>query len=202
VLTIANLSEMVINAHINQADVTRLKIGQQVEVASEAVAGLKSRHCRTDRPTGHHQKQHQRLAARILLKDVDRASGPHDGERPDTCRLRRQRHAVPLAERVHRNGTRHGPTERLRLHKERHGFDRRPLQIGVSVSSSSEFRRPVLWRKSWRRMPETKRPANQESAVMLPGGSKQRRGGADGRGKGAPGPTDLPVRSGRRWRPP
>src|SRR5258707_420421 len=41
VLTIANLSEMVINAHINQADVTRLKIGQQVEVQVEAVAGLK-----------------------------------------------------------------------------------------------------------------------------------------------------------------
>src|ERR1044071_9725739 len=41
VLTIANLNEMVINAHINQADVTRLQIGQEVEVQVEAVAGLK-----------------------------------------------------------------------------------------------------------------------------------------------------------------
>src|SRR5256714_12114852 len=41
VLTIANLNEMIINAHINQADVTRLKISQTVEVAVEAVAGLK-----------------------------------------------------------------------------------------------------------------------------------------------------------------
>src|SRR6185312_1047273 len=41
VLTIANLNEMVINAHINQADVTRLKVNQEVEVAVEAVPGLK-----------------------------------------------------------------------------------------------------------------------------------------------------------------
>ena len=41
VLTIANLKEMVINAHVNQADVPRLKVNQTVEVAVEAVAGLK-----------------------------------------------------------------------------------------------------------------------------------------------------------------
>src|SRR5256886_15276465 len=41
VLTIANLSEMVINAHINQSDVTRLTVGQAVDVEVEAVSGLK-----------------------------------------------------------------------------------------------------------------------------------------------------------------
>ncbi len=41
VLTIANLNDMVINAHINQADVARLKVDQQVGVQVEAVAGLK-----------------------------------------------------------------------------------------------------------------------------------------------------------------
>src|SRR5882762_276010 len=39
VLTIANLNEMVINAHVNQADVPRLKVNQTVEVTIEAVAG-------------------------------------------------------------------------------------------------------------------------------------------------------------------
>ena len=41
VLTIADLNAMVINAHVNQADVPRLKMDQTVEVAVEAVAGLK-----------------------------------------------------------------------------------------------------------------------------------------------------------------
>src|SRR5439155_2195612 len=40
VLTIADLNSMVINAHINQADVTRLQPNKEVEVAVEAVSGL------------------------------------------------------------------------------------------------------------------------------------------------------------------
>jgi RND family efflux transporter MFP subunit len=40
VLTIANLNDMVINAHINQADVTRLREGMEVKVEVEAVNGL------------------------------------------------------------------------------------------------------------------------------------------------------------------
>src|SRR6185436_16809393 len=39
VLTIANLNDMIINAHVNQADVPRLKPNQAVEVMIEAVAG-------------------------------------------------------------------------------------------------------------------------------------------------------------------
>ena len=41
VLTIADLSELIINAHINQADVTRLTVNQKVQIEVEAVAGLK-----------------------------------------------------------------------------------------------------------------------------------------------------------------
>src|ERR1043166_123989 len=41
VLTIADLGELIINAHINQADVTRLSVNQQVQIEVEAVAGLK-----------------------------------------------------------------------------------------------------------------------------------------------------------------
>ena len=39
VLTIADLSELIINAHINQADVTRMTVNQKVEIEVEAVAG-------------------------------------------------------------------------------------------------------------------------------------------------------------------
>jgi len=41
VLTVANLADMIISAHINQADVTRLKVGQAVTLVVEAVPGLK-----------------------------------------------------------------------------------------------------------------------------------------------------------------
>ncbi len=41
VLTIADLNQMIINAHINQADITRLHVDQDVEISVEAVAGLK-----------------------------------------------------------------------------------------------------------------------------------------------------------------
>lgn len=41
IMTIANLNDMVVNAHINQADVTRLKVGQEVAIQVESVPGLK-----------------------------------------------------------------------------------------------------------------------------------------------------------------
>lgn len=41
VFSVANLTDLIITAHINQADVTRLKVGQEVAVEVEAVAGLK-----------------------------------------------------------------------------------------------------------------------------------------------------------------
>ena len=40
VLTIADLNRMIVNAHVNQADVARLKAGMDVEVEVEAVPGL------------------------------------------------------------------------------------------------------------------------------------------------------------------
>src|SRR5262249_37757672 len=41
IMTIANLTDMIITAHVNQADVTRLKPGQPVDVQVESVAGLR-----------------------------------------------------------------------------------------------------------------------------------------------------------------
>src|SRR5438552_10612061 len=40
VLTIADLTKMIINAHVNQADVTRLKTGMEVEIQVDSVPGL------------------------------------------------------------------------------------------------------------------------------------------------------------------
>jgi len=41
IMTIANLNDMVVNAHINQADVVRLQPGQKVEIQVESLPGLK-----------------------------------------------------------------------------------------------------------------------------------------------------------------
>lgn len=72
VLTIANLNDLIINAHINQADVTRLLPEQQVQVTVEAVPGLTITG-RVERlaPQSTVKNNIRGFAARILLKDVD-----------------------------------------------------------------------------------------------------------------------------------
>jgi RND family efflux transporter MFP subunit len=77
VLTIANLKEMVINGHINQADITRLKPDQEVEVQVEAVPGLKVVG-RIERiaPQATLKNNIKGYAVRVLLRDVDRRVRP------------------------------------------------------------------------------------------------------------------------------
>jgi HlyD family secretion protein len=77
VLTIANLNDLIINAHINQADVTRLHMDQDVEVTVEAVPGLKIIG-KVERvaPQATIKNNIKGFAARILLKAVDRRVRP------------------------------------------------------------------------------------------------------------------------------
>lgn len=77
VLSIANLNDLIINAHINQADVTRLKVEQEVEVTVEAVPGLKIVG-KVERvaPQATIKNNIKGFAARILLKNVDRRVRP------------------------------------------------------------------------------------------------------------------------------
>ncbi len=72
VLTIADLTSMVINAHVNQADVPRLKVDQRVEVSVEAVAGLSvTGVVERIAPQATIKNNIKGFAARILLKNVD-----------------------------------------------------------------------------------------------------------------------------------
>jgi RND family efflux transporter MFP subunit len=72
VLTIANLNDMVINAHINQADVTRLKVGQEVEIQVEAITDLKiTGVVERIAPQATIRNNVKGFAARILLQSVD-----------------------------------------------------------------------------------------------------------------------------------
>ena len=71
-LTIADLSAMVINAHVNQADVTRLKSGMQVDVEVDAVPGLKVEgEVERIAPQATLRNNIKGYATRIVLKRVD-----------------------------------------------------------------------------------------------------------------------------------
>lgn len=72
VLAIADLNRMIIQAHINQADVTRLNAGQIVDVQVEAVPGLKV-DGRVERiaPQATIKNNIKGFLARVLLENVD-----------------------------------------------------------------------------------------------------------------------------------
>jgi len=74
VLTIADLSELIINAHINQADVTRMTVNQKVEIEVEAVAGLKLAG-RLDRiaPQATIKNGIKGFSTRIIVKNDERS---------------------------------------------------------------------------------------------------------------------------------
>jgi RND family efflux transporter MFP subunit len=72
VLTIADLSSMVINAHVNQADVTHLKQGAEVAVEVDAVPGLVIRgEVERIAPQATTHNNLKGYATRIALKDLD-----------------------------------------------------------------------------------------------------------------------------------
>ncbi len=129
VLTIADLGELLINAHINQADVTRMTVGQKVEIEVEAVAGLKLSG-RLDRiaPQATIKNGIKGFSTRIIVKNDERS-----GLRPGmTANLNIPLQsandviAIPLAAVFTDKG------ERFAYVKEGDKFARVPILIGVS----------------------------------------------------------------------
>jgi HlyD family secretion protein len=72
IMTIANLKDMVVTAHINQADVVRLTPGQKVDINVESVPGL-TINGKLERiaPQAIFKNGIKGFAARVQLKDVD-----------------------------------------------------------------------------------------------------------------------------------
>ncbi len=72
ILSVANLNDMIITAHINQADVTRMKNGQAVEVQVESVPGLKMK-ALVERiaPQAVIKNGIKGFSARIAIKELD-----------------------------------------------------------------------------------------------------------------------------------
>jgi len=129
VLTIADLSELIINAHINQADVTRMTVNQRVQIEVEAVAGLKL-FGRVDRiaPQATIRNSIKGFSTRIIVKN-DEKSGVRPGMTANlTIPLQAADNvlAVPLAAVFSEQG------ERFVYVKEGEKFARASILIGVT----------------------------------------------------------------------
>ena len=129
VLTIADLSELIINAHINQADVTRLTVNQKVQIEVEAVAGLKL-FGRVDRiaPQATIKNGIKGFSTRIIVKN-DEKSGVRPGMTANlTIPLQSADNvlAVPLAAVFTDQG------DRFVYVKQDDKFTRMPILLGVT----------------------------------------------------------------------
>jgi RND family efflux transporter MFP subunit len=127
VLTIADLNEMVVNAHINQADITRLTVEQKVDIHVESVPGLKL-DGEVDRiaPQTTIKNNIKGYAARIVLKTKDSRVLPGmTANLSIPVASSDNALAVPLAAVFTEQG------ERFALVKSGEKFERRPVAIGV-----------------------------------------------------------------------
>lgn len=134
VLTIANLNDMIINAHINQADVAYLKHEQVVDVSVEAVPGLQV-NGKIERiaPQATIKNNIKGFATRILLTNVDKRIRPGM-----TANIRipvasaDNVLAVPLAAVFTELNPQRQQNERFVYVKKGDAYERQPVQVGVS----------------------------------------------------------------------
>jgi RND family efflux transporter MFP subunit len=134
VMTIANLNEMVILAHINQADVTRLGNNQKVDVEVDSVPGLKMEGV-VERiaPQATVKNSLKGFSARIALKKIDPRVRPGmtaNVSIPIASAI--DVLSIPLAAVFTDNG------ERFAYVKKDEVMERRVIQIGVTDYSFAE----------------------------------------------------------------
>ena len=136
VMTIANLNDMIINAHINQADVTRLNHGQPVNIQVESVPGLKMK------------GSIERIAPQAVIKNGIKGFGARVAITGIDPRIRPGMTAIlsipvasaesvlsiPLAAVFTEQG------ERYVFLKTEEKFERRPVLIGITDYSFAEVR--------------------------------------------------------------
>jgi HlyD family secretion protein len=134
VMTIANLNDMIITAHINQADVTRMKNGQPVDIQVESVPGLRMKGA-VERiaPQALIKNGIKGFSARIAIKEMD------PRVRPGMTSILsipvatvESALAVPLSAVFTERG------ERFVYVKTDEQFERRPVQIGITDLAFAE----------------------------------------------------------------
>jgi RND family efflux transporter MFP subunit len=134
VMSIANLNNMIVNAHVNQADVIRLQQGREVEIQAESVPGVKMRGI-VERiaPQAVIKNGIKGFAARIAIQDIDPRVRPGmtailsiPVSSVDNVL------AVPLAAVFTDRG------ERFVFVKNEEAFERRPVVLGVTDYAFAE----------------------------------------------------------------
>lgn len=134
IMSIANLKDMIITAHINQADVTRMKNGQPVEVQVESVPGLKMKgQVERIAPQALIKNGIKGFSARISIKEIDPRIRPGMTSIL-TIPVASVENAlsVPLSAVFSEKG------ERYVYVKDGEGFEQRPVQIGITDTSFAE----------------------------------------------------------------
>ena len=134
IMTIANLGEMIVNAHVNQADVVRLQEGRTVEIRAESVPGAKMTGI-VERiaPQAVIKNGIKGFSARITIKDIDprvRPGMPAVLSIPVSSADNVL--AVPLAAVFTESG------DRFVFVKTNDTFERRPITIGASDYFNAE----------------------------------------------------------------
>ena len=128
VMTIANLNDMIISAHINQADVTRLKVKQHVDIEIDSVPGLKmTGSIERIAPQATVKSNLKGFDARIAIKDIDiRARPGMTANLSIPVISEKSVLAAPIAAVFTEKG------ERFAYVKKDDSFERRIIEIGVS----------------------------------------------------------------------
>ncbi|HWN95570.1 MAG TPA: efflux RND transporter periplasmic adaptor subunit [Methylomirabilota bacterium] len=137
ILTVANLNDMIITAHINQADVTRMKNGQPVEVQVESVPGLRLKgEVERIAPQAIIKNGIKGFSARIAIQNIDPRIRPGMTSIL-TVPVSTVENAlsVPLSAVFTEKG------ERFVYVKDGSEFERRTVQIGISDYSFAEVHR-------------------------------------------------------------
>jgi HlyD family secretion protein len=134
VLTIADLTSMIINAHVNQADVPRLKVGQTVEVTVEAVPGLRvTGGVERIAPQATIKNNIKGYAARVVLKNVDPRVRPGmTANIKIPVATADNVTAVPLAAVFTERNPESGEMERFVYVQQTEGFEKRNVKVGVA----------------------------------------------------------------------
>jgi len=193
VLTIADLNSMVINAHVNQADVPRLKENQTVEVSVEAVVGLRvSGVVERIAPQATIKNNIKGFAARIVLKNVDPRIRPGM-----TANIKipvasaDNVTAVPLAAVFTERSPDSGRYERfVYVQKDADTHEKRLVKVGVSDFFFAEIQEGLAAGETVAlELPKEEREKKaKQLAVQQSGGSGERPSmGGSGRGGEGPG---------------
>ena len=198
-MSIANLNDMIINAHINQADVTRLTTGESVDIQVESVPGLKMKGI-LDRiaPQAVIKNGIKGFAARVAITEID------PRVRPGMTALLSLPVAsaesvlsVPLAAVFTEKG------ERYVFVKRDEKFEQRPVLVGITDYSFAEIQeglaagdivsleQPLEFRNS--RLTNGL-SARRLSGALGMGGGANSAGPIKGAGKSESGPAERSLR--------